>query len=101
MHNFPFAEARIRRERDRNPALAGFLSERNNAELTQRRDIVSDNGIHIENTDWLVCLPIEARHPLTPDVASARRYNEGYTGGSPRQGGHTHRDGHSHQVTSR
>lgn len=41
MKNFPFAESRIKRERNTNPRFMGFLDERNTVELTRRRDIVS------------------------------------------------------------
>ncbi|ORY32258.1 hypothetical protein BCR39DRAFT_523619 [Naematelia encephala] len=41
MKNYPFAEARIRRESDHNPAFRDFLAERNTHELTRRRDISS------------------------------------------------------------
>jgi hypothetical protein len=41
MKNYPFADARVRREAEKNPGFQQFLSERNTTELTQRRDIVS------------------------------------------------------------
>jgi hypothetical protein len=41
MKNYPFSDARVKRERDQNPKFRAFLSDRNNAELTQRRDVVS------------------------------------------------------------
>jgi len=40
MKNFPFAEARVKREVRDNPAFAMFLNDRNTAELTNRRDMV-------------------------------------------------------------
>ncbi len=41
MKNYPFAEARVRRETERNPQFRAFLNERNTDELTKRRDVVS------------------------------------------------------------
>lgn len=41
MKNYPFAEARVRREGERNPDFRDFLAERNTDELTRRRDVVS------------------------------------------------------------
>jgi hypothetical protein len=38
--NYPFAEARVRREINKNEAFAGFLMDRNTHELTRRRDVV-------------------------------------------------------------
>jgi hypothetical protein len=40
MKNYPFAEARVRRETDRNPAFRTFLNDRNNDEMSRRRDVV-------------------------------------------------------------
>jgi len=40
MKNFPFAEARVKREVRDNPAFAIFLNDRNTLELTNRRDMV-------------------------------------------------------------
>lgn len=45
MKNYPFADARVKRERDRNPNFKLFLNDRTTAELTQRRDVVSTPSI--------------------------------------------------------
>lgn len=42
MKNYPFAEARVRREQEKNPEFRTYLQERNTIDLTRRRDIVSD-----------------------------------------------------------
>ncbi|WWD15802.1 hypothetical protein CI109_100226 [Kwoniella shandongensis] len=39
MKNYPFAEARVRREASRNPDFRSFLEDRNTVDLTKRRDI--------------------------------------------------------------
>jgi hypothetical protein len=41
MKNYPFSDARVKRERDQNPKFRLFLSDRTTAELTQNRDVVS------------------------------------------------------------
>jgi hypothetical protein len=41
MKNYPFSDARVKRERDQNPKFKLFLSDRTTAALTQRRDVVS------------------------------------------------------------
>jgi hypothetical protein len=41
MKNYPFSDARVKRERDQNPKFRLFLNDRTTAELTQRRDVVS------------------------------------------------------------
>ncbi|RXK38363.1 hypothetical protein M231_04405 [Tremella mesenterica] len=40
MKNYPFAESRVKREVLTNPGFQQFLKERNNMELTRRRDLV-------------------------------------------------------------
>jgi len=51
MKNYPFSDARVKRERDQNTKFRAFLSDRNNAELTQRRDVVSaPNLVQAENS---------------------------------------------------
>jgi hypothetical protein len=53
MKNYPFSDARVKRERDQNPKFRAFLSDRNNAELTQRRDVVSPpNLIQAETSSF-------------------------------------------------
>lgn len=49
MKNYPFAEARVRRETERSPAFGAFLNERNTDELTRRRDIVKFTRFICEN----------------------------------------------------
>ena len=44
MKNYPFAEARVRREGERNAQFRSFLSARNTTELTRRRDVVSTSS---------------------------------------------------------
>ena len=41
MKNYPFSDARVKRERDQNPTFRLFLNDRTTAELTQNRDVVS------------------------------------------------------------
>jgi hypothetical protein len=51
MKNYPFSDARVKRERDQNPKFRLFLSDRTTAELTQRRDVVSTSqGDGAENS---------------------------------------------------
>jgi hypothetical protein len=49
MKNYPFAEARVRRERQKNPAFKRFIEERNSVELTKKRDIVRPLPPSIQN----------------------------------------------------
>lgn len=45
MKNYPFADARVRREAEKNVGFRQYLSERTTTEITRRRDIVSNmNG---------------------------------------------------------
>lgn len=41
MKNYPFAEARVRRERQKNKLFASFLAERQDSLESRRRDLVS------------------------------------------------------------
>lgn len=65
MKNYPFAEARVKRETERNPQFRTFLNDRNNNELTARRDIVS----LITYRKRFLILPVRLLVP-TADTAS-------------------------------
>lgn len=45
MKNYPFAEARVRRESETNEGFRVFLEERNSDELTQKRNVVGAKAV--------------------------------------------------------
>ncbi|WVF72308.1 hypothetical protein IAT40_007121 [Kwoniella sp. CBS 6097] len=65
MKNYPFAEARVRREQGRNGPFRAFLSERNTNELTRRRDISAFLSRPVTRLPRIL-LVLEALYKVTP-----------------------------------
>ncbi|OCF39870.1 hypothetical protein I317_06307 [Kwoniella heveanensis CBS 569] len=65
MKNYPFAEARVRREQGRNGPFRAFLAERNTIELTRRRDISVFLSRPVTRLPRIL-LVLEALYKVTP-----------------------------------
>ncbi|WWC85367.1 uncharacterized protein L201_000230 [Kwoniella dendrophila CBS 6074] len=65
MKNYPFAEARVRREQERNPPFRAFLSQRNSYDLTRRRDISVFLSRPVTRLPRIL-LVLEALYKVTP-----------------------------------
>ncbi|WVQ70220.1 uncharacterized protein L199_008446 [Kwoniella botswanensis] len=65
MKNYPFAEARVRREQERNPPFRAFLSQRNTYDLTRRRDISVFLSRPVTRLPRIL-LVLEALYKVTP-----------------------------------
>nr|XP_019013428.1 uncharacterized protein I206_01495 [Kwoniella pini CBS 10737]OCF52209.1 hypothetical protein I206_01495 [Kwoniella pini CBS 10737] len=65
MKNYPFAEARVRREVAKNPPFRTFLSERNTFDLTRRRDISVFLSRPVTRLPRIL-LVLEALYKVTP-----------------------------------
>ncbi|KAK8869923.1 hypothetical protein IAR55_000491 [Kwoniella newhampshirensis] len=65
MKNYPFAEARVRREASRNAPFRGFLNDRNSVELTKRRDISVFLSRPVTRLPRILLI-LEALHKVTP-----------------------------------
>ncbi|WRT67006.1 uncharacterized protein IL334_003972 [Kwoniella shivajii] len=65
MKNYPFAEARVRREQERSPPFRTFLSERNSYDLTRRRDISVFLSRPVTRLPRIL-LVLEALYKVTP-----------------------------------
>jgi hypothetical protein len=83
MKNYPFSDARVKRERDQNPKFRLFLNDRNNAELTQRRDVVSPDSYFCETMLMAVCTSLKTHDEITENHVAAYYRSTIYTTGSP------------------
>jgi hypothetical protein len=65
MKNYPFADARVRREAEKNIGFRQYLSERTTTEITRRRDIVSDTyGMaRVNRLGVALCTPFRSTDP--------------------------------------
>ncbi|WVQ78218.1 hypothetical protein IAT38_000301 [Cryptococcus sp. DSM 104549] len=88
MKNYPFAEARVRRETTRNPAFRQFLASRNTASLTLRRDISVFLSRPVTRLPRILLI-LEALYKVTPeghadreDLPAAREILQGVVRGT-------------------
>ena len=93
MKNYPFAEARVRRETEHNPQFRAFLNERNTNKLTRRRGVVSETSA--TSHSFLVCLLVAPGNTSTADHPTTRRGGRRYPIRSPRSGRDTHGSAYS------